>query len=57
MKLDKTKPYGIVAGHPTAAFVQNGVLFGTNESSLVEEATALPAVETKPTVKVKKKES
>lgn len=27
MKLDKTKPYGIVAGHMDAAFEQNGVLF------------------------------
>lgn len=53
MKLDRTKPYGIVTGHDVARFEQNGTLFNGRGEPVVDE-TLLTLPERKSSVDVDK---
>ena len=37
MKLDKTKPFGVIGGHPTYRYEQNGKYFDVNFNEIVPE--------------------
>lgn len=41
MKLDKSKPYGVIHGHHTAKYEQDGVLYDATYNSLIRPTITL----------------